>query len=98
MRRILVVVLVSMSIGQMLTPLLRGKWAVVIFVVNEVVQLRSWSGIIGNRRQDKLVDAENNMFSPQGIETYIIIRACIILFHFLRRLFGNLLPSPLLFC
>ena len=97
MRRILVVVLVSMSIGQMLTPLLRGKWAVVIFDVNEVVQLRSWSGMIGNCRQHKLVDAETKMFSPQGIETYIIIRACIILFRFLCRLFGNFLPPPLLF-
>ena len=96
MRRILVVVLVSMSIGQMPTPLLRGKWAVVIFDVNEVVQLRSWSGMIGNCRQHKLVDAENKMFSPQGIETYIIIRACIIL-HFFRRLLGNFLPPPLPF-
>jgi hypothetical protein len=52
---------------------------------------------MGNRRQYKLVDAENRRFSPQGIETYIIIRACIILFHFLRRLFGNFLPPPLLF-
>jgi hypothetical protein len=67
MRRILVAVLVSMSIDQTLYFVVAWEMGVVIFGVNEVVQLRSWrlddrkpqTAQISRRRKQEVLSSRN---------------------------------------